>query len=617
MSAVNPFGKTCAAVAVAAGAAGLGVPGLAVSATLEIPLALDYRLLQQTLSEQVFTDAGESAEFFADRIKCNHLSLRGPRIDAAGDGLLRLRTTMQAQTGTPLGGRCWLARPWDGQVETIQSVQADPLTSRLTFRVVDSSLVRSEDGEAMLPRFVERGIQDFVHPRLSAVEVDLSPVVSGLRELLALASTASAPPPGKLLAPLELTGVRVEPASLVAILSLEVPEVAVPAEPGSEAPLTPEELAQWDAAWQSWDAFATWAIKTLAQSAGAEFTRALAETLLDARYDLRDALVREDRDRDPVRALFLRTWERLAPLVRDVQLGVPGGEALPYAAFVSAGDALRALDRLAPHVGLGLDQDTLRQMARLLEPGVDDSALRYGTAVDPGLRELLGLEPEFDAVSGGEPSVLSLLFGIISDAQAAQIPPEVLRRLDGWVPERGEVDQYLQTVERLLDGIARAERQRNEVPTEYEALFDTLLRATAWQESCWRQYVLRDGSVETIRSPAGSVGLMQVNLNVWRGVYDPEELIRNVEYNARAGNEILVHYLVDYAIRKGEDKVGNDPDNLARATYAAYNGGPAHLARYRKPGTKPSLKDIDKAFWDKYQAIQAEGAGAVKRCLSG
>ena len=62
----------------------------------------------------------------------------------------------------------------------------------------------------------------------------------------------------------------------------------------------------------------------------------------------REALARDERERDPVRALFLRTWERLAPLVEDLQLAVPGGQALRYATFVSAGNALQALDAELP-----------------------------------------------------------------------------------------------------------------------------------------------------------------------------------------------------------------------------------------------------------------------------
>jgi len=644
------------------------LPLPAAAATLDVPLALDYRLVQQTLSERLFAGPGETAEMYADPARCNYLQLSEPRVAATGDARLRLRATMQAQTGTPVFGRCWFAKPWHGVVEIQQSVQADPPTATLTFRVVDTALLRGEDGEAMLPGFLERWIEQYVHPRLAAVELDLSPVVDGLQELLDLALAGAATDAdngtGTTHVPLRLASARAAPDKLVVMLALEIPDFLPPPEAAEEVPLTAEELARWDAAWQTWDAFATWTIKLLAASAEPELAQALADTLLAARYDLRDALARDQRGHDPVRELFLQTWERLAPLVQEVQLSVPGGQALPYAAFVSAGDALQALDRVAPQLGLRLDQNTLRRMARLLSPGVDDSALQYGTAIDPALRELLGLDPEFEeeaplemedesesegerdgGVESGDEgrgeatdedsdedrddgsdeagvndrarAILAWLFSFVGEARAATIRPDLLRELDRWVPERKDVDRYLATVDRLLEAITDAERERGKVPAPYEPLYDTLLRATAWQESCWRQYVVRDDKVEAIRSPAGSVGLMQVNVHVWRGVYDPEALVANVGYNTRAGNEILVHYLVDYALRKGEHERSGDPDGLARAAYAAYNGGPSHLARYRRPNTPASLKMIDNAFLDKYRAIQAEGAAAVKRCLVG
>jgi hypothetical protein len=120
-----------------------------------------------------------------------------------------------------------------------------------------------------------------------------------------------------------------------------------------------ERAAAWDAAWQDWDGFATWLVKTLALQARPALSAALAETLLEARYDLRDALARDERDRDPVRELFLKSWERLAPLVQDLQPDLPGGQALRYAAFVGAGDAA-SLDLLAPHLGLRFDRNALR-----------------------------------------------------------------------------------------------------------------------------------------------------------------------------------------------------------------------------------------------------------------
>ncbi|MDT8322335.1 MAG: lytic transglycosylase domain-containing protein, partial [Xanthomonadales bacterium] len=386
--------------------------------------------------------------------------------------------------------------------------------------------------------------------------------------------------------------------------------------PPAATPLTEEELAAWDATWQAWDGFATWLVKTLAFESGSALNEALAETLLEARYELRDALARDDRDRDPVRELFLKTWDRLAPLVQDIQPNLPGSQALRYATFLGAGDALHSLDQLAPHLGLRLDRDSLRSMARLLVPGVSDYDLRYDTAVDPELRILLGLDPDFDE-KAEDSAIVALLDWLIGSAHAAQIRPELLRQLDGWVPRRPEIDDYLHTVGRLLDAVASAERDRGKLPPAYLDLYDALLRATAWQESCWRQYVVRAGEIETIRSPAGSVGLMQINTHVWRGIYDLDALLGDIGYNARAGSEILVHYLVDYAIRKLERDSADDQDSLARATYAVYNGGPRHLTRIGDPKTSASLRKIDNAFWQKYLAIQSEGPMAVKRCLAG
>jgi hypothetical protein len=587
------------------------------AAVLEIPVALDYRILEQALGEQVFSGPEQTAEVFADKIRCNTLVLSEPRVEGTDTGRIRILTTMRARTGTPMAGNCRFEKSWHALIETLHTASADPESSIVSFRVVDSNLLRPDDQGEVFPRFIRRWITDYVHPQLGAVTINLEPAVTGLQELLdhAFDGTPTALPfeqPGPL-SSLKLADVRPTAESLVAVLSIDVADAPAGWAPPVAAPLAEEELAEWDVAWQTWDGFATWLIKSLAVPARPELAGALAETLLEARYELRDALAKDERDRDPVRALFLQTWERLAPLVHDLQLGLPGSQALPYATFVSAGNALQTLDQLAPHLRMRLDRHSLRSLARVLVPGVSDYELRYDTAVDPELRQLLGLEPEFEADSTPE----SFLPWLIRSAHATQINPELVNQLNGWVPNRLEIDSYLQSMEQLLDAIARAEHDTGKVPAQYLDLYDTLLRATAWQESCWRQYIEREGEIETIRSTAGSVGLMQINMHVWRGVYDMDAVFNNIGYNARAGNEILVHYLVDYALRKKEQEATDQPDGLARATYAMYNGGPRHLSRYRNPNTPVSLKKIDNAFWQKYRAIQSEGPMAVKRCLAG
>jgi soluble lytic murein transglycosylase-like protein len=128
--------------------------------------------------------------------------------------------------------------------------------------------------------------------------------------------------------------------------------------------------------------------------------------------------------------------------------------------------------------------------------------------------------------------------------------------------------------------------------------------------------VRRGTQLVTLRSPAGAVGIMQVSERVWRGFYDSSGLRTDVAYNARAGGEILLHYLKDFAIARGEDRPGG-AQALARSTYAMYNGGPGHMRRWREPGTPASLRAIDAAFLEKYKALRAGDETAIARCYTG
>ena len=115
-------------------------------------------------------------------------------------------------------------------------------------------------------------------------------------------------------------------------------------------------------------------------------------------------------------------------------------------------------------------------------------------------------------------------------------------------------------------------------------------------------------------SPVGALGIMQINGRVWRGLYDLDRLTNDIGYNVNAGAEILEHYLVDYAIRRGEHRQPGGDENLIRATYAAYNGGPGQLARYRRQDTPAQLRSIDKLFWDHYQKLKTDGWPEVSTC---
>jgi hypothetical protein len=229
------------------------------AATLEIPIALDYRIVEEALAQQMFTGPDRTADVFADDARCNTLVLSNPRVSGGDDGRLRLVTDMQASVGTPIGGACRFARSWNGVVETEQTAQVAPGASVVTFQIVDSRLLRAEDGKDALPRFMQGLIRDYVHPRLGAVTLDLGPAVGGIQELFAMAL-----PEGH--APVSMSGVEPQAEVLVATLALEVADTPPDWDPDDEPPLTEDELAAWDANWQAWDVFATWTIKTLAVS---------------------------------------------------------------------------------------------------------------------------------------------------------------------------------------------------------------------------------------------------------------------------------------------------------------------------------------------------------------
>jgi hypothetical protein len=158
--------------------------------------------------------------------------------------------------------------------------------------------------------------------------------------------------------------------------------------------------------------------------------------------------------------------------------------------------------------------------------------------------------------------------------------------------------------------------ENDRVPDRMTARLDPLVRATAWKESCWRQLAGSTSDPQVLRSPVGAVGMMQINGRVWRNVYDLDRLSDEVDYNVNAGIEILTHYMVDYAIRRGEHEQPGGDDNLIKATYAAYNGGPSQLGRYRLEDTTTRLQAIDNEFWRHYTTIKADQWPDISSCYA-
>ncbi len=612
----------------------LGVAATSPGRAREVafPLTLDHEFLRQRIVEELFRGPDESSEPIRDASGCSEVVLSQPTVSGSEDRL-RLRTRFAAKLGAGTAGWCFGVTRRSGILEADLAPRLRPGLAVVEFRVVDSRLFGPE-GASSLEGALWDWVKPQVHPRLETLRVDLRQPIAELEALLPLLlfqrGAARASPRT---AVISLFGVSVAADALRVGVRLDVPEppAAPRAAPRPEPAWTPEEIARWESAWQSWDAFLTFVVKHGGRDGDEALRRDLVAVLLDARYQLVTILAEpEATTPDPVRPLFLDTWQQLAPVLRRLSARLPGASALQYVSFIAAADAVAALEQLGPEYGVELSTDGLRRMARMIEPAplVDPTA--YDEAIDPELRALFGFGPapapaeETPAQPEAPPPPTPPPTG--EEAPLSRRSPgfalELVRGepepdLDRWIPSRRELPAYLDRVREVLLAAALRTQRKEVLPARHAALYRNLMLATAWQESCWRQFTRRGGALQPLTSSTGALGIMQVNPHVWRGFYEVASLRKSMKYNAVAGSEILHHYLVDYAIARHEDEVRGRSDDLARAAYSAYNAGPRRLDRYRRGWRSRVGHPIDTAFFDKYTRIRDGDDLAVVSCFPG
>lgn len=583
-----------------------------------VPIRLDSAYLREVFVSQVFSGPGASARVWDDGSGCNYMVVSNPRI-SAGRGVINVLMDAEARVGQRIADHCIVVLDWSGEIETSQKVKLEPGGTALQFRVVNSRLQGDSAHRGLHLGIVWDWIKAYVHPRLAAVRIDLKPSLNDLRGVLRLVLPGRDASMEEALSSLTVRSAKVVDGGLEVSLGMEVPQELY-AQPPPAPALTAAELARFKAAWEGWDGFVTFVVKHLAGASGdREVRRQLLDVLLEARYDILDILSRNTpvQGRDPVRALFMKTWSRLAPVLRRLNPEVPGDEGLRLLSFITAADALQALDALGPEFNLDISLDGLRRMARILAPDTEQDPLIYDQRVDPELRKLFDFGPPLPLPPDSGTSPIGWWHGLMPDAHASPFVDDALvKRLNHWVPPPDEIDAYLESVHRLLDDTGRRVATGSDLDPTLHGMFRVLVLATAWQETCWRQFTRVGGKIVPIRSPAGAVGMMQVVPEVWRGFYDAGGLTRDIGYNAAAGAQILMHYLVDYAIPAGGDREPDGPENLARATYAAYNGGPGQLRRYREDRADQAMRRIDGAFRSKFRKIRDGHELAVRSCFT-
>jgi len=582
-----------------------------------------------------YTDEGRTAVLAGHRGGCKTIVLSEPRYSISGNRLV-FETHVFIKAGFSIGETCILPKSWEGYISLTQIPVIDSRW-RLSFRTVESEIYNEEHEPARVMGFFWDLIKTHVFDYLNQISFDLAPPVEDLRQF-----TRDVFPPD-----LQESASRIlesfrpgEVETREEWISVQILAEVSPRQrerASDEEPLDPEEADRFISMWETWDAYFVQMITALPREQLSVGERELVlDVLLDSRHKFEDELLEFSGKGDFVRRQFVEAWARLSPIFRKRMSGDPDRPVLDYLAFFTASDALVALDRLGPDLGIEISRSGLIHLARLIS-SQDIADLPYEFVVDEDLRSILGLgaplpfsEPSFDGDSieidpeelktEEKEWLLQVKTFFIGTAWAKSDSRQAaLDRITPWLVPKGDVMPYLNRVKLLLNEASAKVFSKSDLDRSLSEFYYLLVLSTAWQETCFRQFVVQGGKATYLRScNRTSVGIMQVNERVWRGIYDMNHLRWDIEYNATAGCEILSIYLEKYGLpqkeRLGAGKQG-DSEILARIVYAVYSGGPSQLQKWKSALAGGSTGVIDKLFLEKYRWVVSSQWEQIGKCL--
>jgi len=603
--------------------------------TVALPLSLDSQLLRSMIIKAAYTDEGRTAVLAGHRGGCKSIVLSGPRY-VIRDNSLVFETKVFIQAGFSIGETCILPTSWEGYVALTQVPVIDDRWV-LSFRTIESEVYNQDHEPARVMAFFWNLIKSHVFEYLDQITIDLAPPVEDLRlftrEVFPAALQESAQRildsfrPGKVQTREETITVEI-----LAEVSQEKRE-----EIFDEEVLEQEAVDRFISTWETWDAYFVQMITALPrEELNAGERELILDVLLDARHSFEDKLLESGGKADFIRKQFIEAWGRLSPIFRKRMSDDPARPVLDYLAFFTASDALVALDKAGHGLGIEISRNGLIHLARLIS-SKDITDLPYEFVVDEDLRSILGLGdpvpftgPSFDGESieidpeefkPGENAWLLCVKGFfLAMAWAETDPGQAFRdRITPWLVPKGDVMIYLNKVKLLLNEVSTRVFSKTDLDRGLSEFYNLFVLSTAWQETCFRQFVMKGGKATYLRSyNHTSVGIMQINERVWRGIYDLNHLRWDIVYNATAGCEILSLYLKKYGLpdleMTGSGTV-SDQETLARVVYAVYSGGPSHLRKWKDALNKGRPGATDKLFLEKYRWVCSGQWEEIGRCL--
>ena len=582
---------------------------------IKVPVQVDHLFMRQVLVTTLFKGKNQKLRVFDDGTGCNFLQLHSPEISTT-DGMIRVRADSKARMGRSIGNKkCYILFEWTGKIESYEKLYIDGNRPVLKAKVVRSSLL-DENGKTSKGNYLLwSNVNQYLHPKLESVVLDLADVKSVIQSVLPdMLDHDQQSRVKHIVNSLALSDVEINAQGVKVNFAMQLPPERKQKKQQPVKPLTEKEMEKLDLLFREFDSFITIIVKKAAGDTEAdELRNALLAVLLDTRHDIVDALQSSHLSgEDPVREIFISAWRELAPVLRNISYKLKGVEpGISYLSFVTATDALMAVDTVGAELGIDISSNGLKRLARILLPQLQDPLL-WKDEIDPELRQLFKFSQETANQSRTDHWFLDYF---IRSASAQQvIDTSFLNQLNSWVPNKKELDSYLPMVEKLLRHSSEKTLDKSSLQEQFHGIYKSLVLATGWQESCWRQYVKRRGKQEPLKSSVGAVGLMQVVPRVWRGFYTVKKLQWDIAYNIDAGSEILMRYLQRYALRKNEHIKTGNPDNLARATYSAYNAGPRKLTRYRWKSATKRQKRVDQDFYERYMAMKNNKIHKVATC---
>ena len=509
---------------------------------VRVPLFVDYNLLTRLTTDELRGPGREPSVFWRSDDGCSVFEIGGVRIGPL-DGLLEIQADGNGRAG--LGVLSWCLFPVQRDADLrirARPVFGDDWQLRLTD--VEVTVLDRAGRSTFLMRRLTGAVGEPIEDSVARVKVDLAPPATDMRDVIR--SSLGPEHAERALAALE----SLRPAGATATASGVKAEIVMRVPPGPPPLVGPEPAAHGGRAPALGGCARRLGCVSHLHGEGARrdrsrsrYGRRVISALHLGAYGIVAVLAAGPSGEDPVRPLFLDAWSQMRAIVRRLAAreAAPPDHALLYLRFLAAGDALAALERVGPDVGVVISADGLRRLARTLDPKSLFDPHDRSEAPDPALRKLFGfheppstpLPPEPppaapDGSSAPAPPPASPPAPVPTSPPAPATVPPVDRgsqsrwwswgavahaaerpddtelraigvRLDRLVPEPAEMDDYRTQVSRLLDLVATADREGAVMPTRLRTLFRQLVRTTAWQESCWHQFA-RDGGRRWSRS---------------------------------------------------------------------------------------------------------------------